>query len=100
MGTHWFTSVKEALKFFGSNVRGILLGGSGLGVEVGPVAAVGPVAPVGGTAVEVSPFGVAVTSAPVHPEARAHRHAPTIDMTTNRFPSMAGHASCGNMTGT
>src|SRR3990172_7139201 len=39
-GTHGFTSVGEAPKFFGLNVLGILLGGVAVGVEAGPLAPV------------------------------------------------------------
>lgn len=85
MGTHGFTSVKEALKFLVANVRGILVGGVGSGVGVG----VGRVDLVGGVEVEISGVGAAaVTSALVHPEARTQRQTPaTIGMTTDRFPN-------------
>jgi hypothetical protein len=87
MGIHRFTSVGEALKFFGSNVRGILLGGLGLGVRVRVEVEVGSVALVVGTVVGISLAGAAVTFEPLHPAASTHRHTHTTDATTNRFPS-------------
>jgi hypothetical protein len=88
MGTHRFTSVVEALKFFGSNVRGILLGGLGVGVRVRVEVEVESVALAVGTVVGISLVGAAVTSEPLHPAASAHRHTPeATDVTTNRFPS-------------
>lgn len=81
MGTHRFTSVMEALKFFASNVRGIFLGGDDVGLEVG-VSVVGTV--VGDT--EVDPVvGADVTSVREHPGARANSDTPaTIDVTMSR----------------
>jgi hypothetical protein len=82
MGTHRFTSVIEALKFFGSNVRGIFLGGDDVGLGVG-VSVAGTV--VGDTEVVGSVVGAAVTSVRVHPEASAHKQTPaTIGVTMNR----------------
>jgi hypothetical protein len=81
MGIQRFTSVRTAPKFFGSNVRGIFLGGIGVGEVV--VAAAGLVVSVGGFVVGAIGVGVAGLSAPVHPEARMHRMMPaTIDLTT------------------
>lgn len=83
MGIHLFTSVRADPKFFGSNVRGIFLGGVGVGEVVGVV--VGLVVSDEGLVVGVCVVGVAGSFAPVHAEARAHRMAPaTIDLTTTR----------------
>jgi hypothetical protein len=88
MGTHRFTSVGDEPKFFGSNVRGTLLGGVGVGVRVRVEVEVGSVAFVEGTVVGVSLVGAAVTFVSLHPEASAQMHAPDrIDVATNRFPS-------------
>ncbi|MDP9231146.1 MAG: hypothetical protein M3O73_00085 [Actinomycetota bacterium] len=92
IGTHWFTSIGEALKFFVAKVRGIFTGvgdgdvfaGVGVEVEVLP----GPDSVVG-TGVGVFDVGPAVTSVRVHAEARRHRQAPaTSDLTRNRFTGM------------
>jgi hypothetical protein len=90
MGTHRFTSVRDALKFFGSNVRGTLLGGVGVGVgvRVRVEVEVGSVAFAAGTVVGTSLVGAAVTFVPPHPEASVQIHTPDrIDVATNRFPS-------------
>jgi hypothetical protein len=60
--------------------------GFGVRVDVEPV---GPVDLVVGVVVGPSVVDAAVTSVPVHPEARAHRQTPvTIEVTTNRSPIM------------
>ncbi|MDP9222706.1 MAG: hypothetical protein M3P18_02415 [Actinomycetota bacterium] len=91
-GTHWFTSVGEALKFFLAKVRGIFTGVgegdvfAGVGVEVEVL--LGPDFVVG-TGVGVFVVGPAVTSVRVHAEARRERQAPaTSNLTTNRFTGM------------
>jgi hypothetical protein len=85
IGTHRFTSVMEAPKFFASNVRGIFLGGDDVGLGVG-VSVVGTV--VGDTEVD-SVVGPVVTSVREHPGARAHSDTPaTIDVTMSRPPIM------------
>jgi hypothetical protein len=78
----------EAPKFFGSNVRGIFLGGDGVGLEVGVGGSVeGTV--VGDAEGLGSVVGEAVPPVRVHPAARAHRNAPaTIDETMDRCSSM------------
>ena len=90
MRTHRFKSVGDELKFFGSNVRGTLLGGFGVGVGVWVRVdvEVGSVAFVAGTVVGISRVGAAVTFVPPHAEASAQMHTPDrIDVATNRFPS-------------
>lgn len=83
MGIQRFTSVRSDPKFFGSNVRGIFLGGAGVGEVVGVI--VGLVVSDDGLVVGVCVVGVARLFAPLHPEARTHRMAPaTIDLTTTR----------------
>jgi hypothetical protein len=90
-GIHGFTSVREALKCFGSNVDGIFLGGLGVDPEPDPelgdfVPSVG--AGVEGAATEVGAVGVCVPSSPLH-EARAPRHTPpAIAADTSRIPRM------------
>jgi hypothetical protein len=88
MGTQRFTSVMEAPKFFGSNVRGIFLGGDGVALEVGVGVSVEGTA-VGDAECVGSVVGDDVTPVRVHPAARAHRNAPaTIDVTMDRCSGM------------
>jgi hypothetical protein len=90
IGTHWFTSVREVLKFFVENVRGIFTGvgggEDGILVWVGVEVLLGPVVETG---VGTSVVGPAVTSVWLHPVARMHRQAPArSNLTTNLCPTM------------
>jgi hypothetical protein len=93
MGIQRFTSVRTAPKFFGSNVRGIFLGGVGVVVVV----VVGLVVTVVGFVVGVSVVGVAESSVPAHPDARVHRRTPApIDLTIKESPTMRTMLAAGN----
>jgi hypothetical protein len=74
-------------------VRGIFLGGVGVGVVV---VVVGLVVTVVGTVVGVSVAGAAFSFVPAHDDARAHsRSPPTIDLATIRSPSMRAMLAAG-----